>query len=228
MMKIIFRSAKNHKSLFITNNSFNYSFKFIWAMIKIETLLALGATYKEVITNETIFEEGAECHYYYELISGSVRWVHISEEGKEFIQDMIEPGECFGEFPLFDDGPYAASAIANTNSEILRLRKDSFQQLLKEEPLIHFSFSKLLVERLRFRFLLSKDLARNKPEEKICSLLTYFKIHKKYFCPKCNLVQLTRQQIADMTGLRVETVIRSIRHLKETGKLQIQKGKVYY
>ncbi|HEY8658161.1 MAG TPA: Crp/Fnr family transcriptional regulator [Hanamia sp.] len=197
-------------------------------MINIEKLLALGATYKKVVANETIFEEGAECHYYYQLISGSVRWVNISDDGKEFVHDMIEPGECFGEFPLFDDAPYAASAIANNDSEILRLHKISFQQLLKDDPSIHFAFSKLLVERLRFRFLLSKDLAGNKPEEKICSLLTYFKSHKKYFCPKCNLVQLTRQQIADMTGLRVETVIRSIRHLKETGKLQIQKGKVYY
>ena len=197
-------------------------------MIKIETLLNLSATYRKVVTNETIFKEGTECNFYYQLISGSVRWVNISEEGKEFIQDMIEPGECFGEFPLFDDGPYAASAIANTDSEVLRLHKNIFQHLLREEPNLHFAFSKLLVERLRFRFLLSKDLARNKPEEKICSLLTYFKIHKKYFCPKCNLVQLTRQQIADMTGLRVETVIRSIRHLKDLGKLQIEKGKVYY
>lgn len=197
-------------------------------MINTEKLLALGATYKKVVANETIYEEGAECHYYYQLISGSVRWVNISDDGKEFVHDMIEPGECFGEFPLFDEAPYAASAIANNDSEILRLHKDRFQQLLKDDPSIHFAFSKLLVERLRFRFLLSKDLAGNKPEEKICSLLTYFKSHKKYFCPKCNLVQLTRQQIADMTGLRVETVIRSIRHLKETGKLQIQKGKVYY
>src|SRR5674476_1465268 len=103
-------------------------------MINIETLLALGATYKKVVANETIFEEGAECHYYYQLISGSVRWVNISEEGKEFVHDMIEPGECFGEFPLFDEAPYAASAIANTDSEVLRLHKNIFQHLLREEP----------------------------------------------------------------------------------------------
>jgi CRP-like cAMP-binding protein len=42
------------------------------------------------------------------------------------------------------------------------------------------------------------------------------------------MVQLTRQQIADITGLRVETVIRSIRQLYENGKLAIAKGKVYY
>ena len=123
-------------------------------MIHIETLLTLGATYKKIMANEIIFSEATECHYYYQLTSGSVRWVNISNEGKEFVQDMIEPGECFGEFPLFDDAPYAASAIANNDSQVLRLHKESFNQFLKDNPLIHFAFSKLLVERLRFRFLL--------------------------------------------------------------------------
>lgn len=197
-------------------------------MIDIDKLLSLGAGYKNLSANEIIFLEGTECHYYYQLISGSVRWVQIGEDGKEFVQDMIEPGECFGEFPLFDDKPYAASAIANLGSVVLRLPKEAFKKLLEEEPAIHANFSRLLVERLRFRFLLSKDLAGNKPTDKICSLLNYFKTHKKYFCNQCNLVQLTRQQIADMTGLRVETVIRSIRQLEVVGALHIQKGKVYY
>ncbi len=220
----------NHAQIAISteNNLFIYTHKLIEMMINIETLLGLGATYKNIVADEIIFEEGAECYYYYQLVSGSVRWVQISEEGKEFVQDMIEPGECFGELPLFDDAPYAASAIANSDSMILRLNKQRFQQMLKDEPMIHFAFTKLLVERLRFRFLLSKNLAGNKPVEKICSLLTYFKIHKKYFCPSCNLVKLTRQQIANMTGLRVETVIRSIRQMEVIGRLQIQKGKVYY
>lgn len=197
-------------------------------MIKVDKLLALGATIKKYQPHEVIFEEGTECYYYFQLISGSVRWLQVNDDGKEFVQDMIEPGECFGEFPLFDERPYAASAFASNDCEVVRLPKDIFQRLLKDEPDLHFAFSKLLVERLRFRFLLSKNLAGNKPEDKICSLLTYFKEQKKYFCSTCNLVQLTRQQIADMTGLRVETVIRSMRHLQETGKLRINKGKVFY
>lgn len=197
-------------------------------MIDIDKLLNLGAGYKNYSANEIIFLEDTECQYYYQLASGSVRWVQIGEDGKEFVHDMIEPGECFGEFPLFDNKPYAASAIANSGSVVLRLPKNDFQKLIREDLELHADFSRLLVERLRFRFLLSKDLAGNKPTDKICSLLSYFKTHKKYFCNKCNLVQLTRQQIADMTGLRVETVIRSIRQLEVVGRLQILKGKVYY
>ncbi|MBS1947389.1 MAG: Crp/Fnr family transcriptional regulator [Bacteroidetes bacterium] len=196
-------------------------------MIGIDTLLAWGATYKKVTAGETIFSERQQCIFYHQLAGGSVRWVDINDEGKEFIHDFIQPGECFGEFPLFDDSPYASSAIANENSVVIRLHKSSFLQLLKEEPEIHFEFDKMLTQRLRFKFLLLKELACADSEHRISILIDYFKQSKKNICPKCNQIKLTRQQIADMTGLRVETVIRSMRHLHEKGEIKILKGKVY-
>lgn len=196
-------------------------------MIDIDLLLAWGAAYKKVSAGEMIFREGGNCSFYYQLVSGKVRWVNINDEGREFIQTIIEPGECFGELPLFDDEPYAASAIADEDSVIIRLHKITFLQLIKENPEIHFAFSKLLTERLRFKFLMLKELATHNPESSISTLLSYFKEHKKNICTKCNRLKLTRQQIADMTGLRVETVIRTMRNMHSMGLLRIDKGKVY-
>ena len=197
-------------------------------MIDIDLLLAWGAAYKKVTTQEIIFKEATNCQFYYQLVSGRIRWVNIDDEGKEFIQTIIDPGECFGEMPLFDDGPFAATAIAEEESVILRLHKSTFLQLLRENPEIHFSFSRLLAKRVRFKFLLLKSLALHAPEARIATLLNYLKAENKNFCPKCNQLKLTRQQIADMTGLRVETVIRTMRHMHEKGELMIDKGKVYY
>jgi len=196
-------------------------------MINIDTLLAWGAAYKKVTAGEVLFQEGNQCTFYTQLVSGSIRWVNIDDEGKEFIQTIIEPGECFGEMPLFDDGPYAATAIADQDSVVLRLLKPTFLQLLKENFDIHFSFSKLLAKRVRFKFLILKSIAYHAPEARISALINYLKKENKNFCPKCNQLQLTRQQIADMTGLRVETVIRAMRHMHEKGDLVIDKGKVY-
>jgi CRP-like cAMP-binding protein len=196
-------------------------------MIDTDLLLAWGAAYKKAGANEIIFHEGSQSQFYYQLESGSVRWVNINDEGKEFLQVMIEPGECFGELPLFDDEPYAASAISNTDSVILRLHRSTFLELLKENPEIHFSFSKLLSERLRFKFMILKEMANHNPEHSISTLLAYLKQSKKNICTICNKVKLTRQQIADMTGLRVETVIRTIKSLESKGELTIEKGKVY-
>lgn len=196
-------------------------------MIDIDTLLALGATYKKLSAGDIIFHEGGICSFYFQLVSGSVRWVNIDDDGNEFIQNIIEPGECFGELPLFDEGPYAASAIADTDAVIIRLHRSLFQQLLVDRPDIHFSFSKVMAKRLRFKFMLMKELAHHDPEQSVSSLLQYLKKNQKNFCGKCNKVNLTRQQIANMTGLRVETVIRTIRNLHDKGKVVIERGKVY-
>lgn len=196
-------------------------------MIDIDTLLAWGAAFKKVAAGEVIFMEGSNCTFYHQLVEGKVRWVNINEDGKEFIQTFIEPGECFGEFPLFDDEPYAASAIADIDCVLIRIHKSTFHQILKENPELHFEFSKLLTQRLRFKFLLLKELANHDPENSISALLSYFKEHKKNICTKCNKLQLTRQQIADMTGLRVETVIRTMKNMQHKGQLHIAKGKVY-
>jgi CRP-like cAMP-binding protein len=195
--------------------------------IDIDTLLAWGAAYKKVAAEEIIFQEGMQSSFYYQLVSGKVRWVNINDEGKEFIQTIIEPDECFGELPLFDDEPFAASAIADEDSVIIRLHRSSFQQLLKENPDLHFEFTRLLTQRLRFKFLILKELANHNPENSISTLLNYFKQTQKNICTKCNRLKLTRQQIAGMTGLRVETVIRTMKFMQSKGNLQITKGKVY-
>jgi CRP-like cAMP-binding protein len=196
-------------------------------MIDIDLLLSWGAAYKKVERDQIIFFEGGHANFYYQLVSGRIRWVSINEEGKEFIQLIVEAGESYGELPLFDDMPYAATAIADENSVLIRLHKNTFLQILKENPGIHLAFTRLLSQRLRFKFTLLKELAYYSPEHTIITLLNYFKSTHRHTDGDCNRLTLTRQQIADMTGLRVETVIRVMRHLHEKGQVLIQKGKVY-
>lgn len=196
-------------------------------MIDIDLLLTWGATYKKLEPGEIIFREGTEGHFYHQVVSGSVHWLNVDDEGSEFLQEIIGPGESFGEFPLFDGQPYAATAVAGKESVVIRLSKHTFLQLLHDNPCIHMSFTRLLTERLRFKFLLLKELSCANPEHRIATLFDHFKKARKNICSKCNRVNITRQQIADMTGLRVETVIRSIRNLQEKGTVVITKGKVY-
>ncbi|MDE3237191.1 MAG: Crp/Fnr family transcriptional regulator [Bacteroidota bacterium] len=196
-------------------------------MIDIDLLLAYGASYKKLAADEIIFREGSSCNFYFQLVEGTVRWVNINEDGKEFIQNIIEEGECFGEMPLFDEGGYAATAMTDSECVILRLHKHTFHQLIREHPEVHIRFSQLLAERLRFKFFILKELAYHDPEQRITALIEYLKKTKKSICPQCSQLKLTRQQIADMTGLRVETVIRAMRSMHEKGSLFINRGKVY-
>ncbi len=197
-------------------------------MIDPNLLLARGASYKKLVPGEMLFAEGEPCEYYYQVFRGQLRWVNFNKEGDEYLQNVVEKGESIGELPLFDGGVYAATAIANKASQVLRLPKDAFHDLLKEVPDIHFAFSRLLTQRLRFKFFLLKEMANNDSEKIITALLGYLHDKKDHVCNVCNQVMLNRRQIAEMTGLRVETVIRVMRHLNEVGIIQIRNRKAYF
>jgi CRP-like cAMP-binding protein len=161
-------------------------------------------------------------------MSGTVHWLNMDDSGREYLQGVIRSGDCFGELPLFDNQPFAASALATEDCVVIRLRKQTFLDLLREDQDLHFRFNKMMVERLRFKFLLHKTLSIHSPEERILSFFSYLKEAKRYICPQCHRINLTRQQIADLCGLRVETVIRVTRKMHEVGQLLIKDRKIYY
>src|SRR5690606_32071498 len=196
-------------------------------MLDINLLLQKGATYRHAEMGETIFNEGAHATFYYQLVSGRVRWSNFGDSGKEVLHKIVEPGESFGEFPLFDGEPYVASAVADIPSVILRLSAASFHELLMEHPDILFAFTKTLVAHLRFNFFLLNALSKNHPHTVLSELIEYFNKQGMLICQDCNRLMITRQQLANMAGLRVETVIRAIKQLQQEDKLSIVKGKVF-
>src|SRR5690606_6873315 len=196
-------------------------------MIDTHLLLEKGATYRHAEAGEIIFNEGAPATFYYQLVSGRVRWSHFDDNGKEVLHRIVEAGEAFGEFPLFDGEPYAASAVADSPCTILRLGAAAFHELLAEHPDIHFAFSKSLVSHLRFKFFLFNALAKNNPQTALVELIDYFNRHGQLICKDCNRLMMTRQQLVNMFRLRVEMVIRTIKQLQQEDKLCIVKGKVF-
>jgi CRP-like cAMP-binding protein len=84
----------------------------------------------------------------------------------------------------------------------------------------------MLASRLLAKAQNMKDLTSYGPEHRITSLLKQYKKHCG--CPDSEKmrVELTRQEIADMTGLRVETVIRTMKAMEEKGMLKIENRKV--
>src|SRR5690606_6207033 len=111
-------------------------------MIPVDILLANGATYRKAEPGERIFHEGCIPTYYYHVMTGRVGWSNLLDLGRELLHNVIERGGGFGEMPFFDEGVYAASAIADVACTLLRLRADRFKQILTDHPAIHFDFSK--------------------------------------------------------------------------------------
>ncbi len=196
-------------------------------MINLNFLIKHGATQRQYLKGKIIFFEGDKATYFFLVVKGKVKMVNTNEDGKEFIQGIFYDGQSFGEPPLFtDDDTYAATAIAETEATVVRLEKVCFLELLKTNFKLHFEITQTLAESLRFKILINKEISGHNPQHRLLTLFNHLKKERK----KANEqfpINLTRQELANLTGLRVETVIRTVKKLETDGKVRILKRKIY-
>ncbi|NEV93713.1 Crp/Fnr family transcriptional regulator [Psychroflexus sp. YR1-1] len=197
-------------------------------MIDMHLLEQFDAERIEIEKGNVIFDYGSKAQYYFQVKSGEVKMNNFNRDGKEFIQGIFYAGQSFGEPPLFADVTYPAGAEAITDVELYRLPKDVFFELLKENPEAHLRVSEVLASRLYYKAIMASEISSQEPEHRILRLLDYTKKHIHELDSTDILeVDLTRQQIADLTGLRVETVIRACKAMEKKGEIQIKKRKIF-
>ncbi|WP_163398026.1 Crp/Fnr family transcriptional regulator [Flavobacterium fluviatile] len=197
-------------------------------MISPELLEKYSAVKKSYNKKEVIFEEGIFPSNYFQILSGEVKMSNYNDDGREFIQGIFYNGQSFGEPPLFLNQKYPANAIAVEDSEIFFLPKSNFMKLLEDNPAISIKIIENLAQRLYYKSVMAAEISTQEPEHRVLKLIdhgiAYFDFQKD---KNGYLINFTRQQIGDLTGLRVETVIRTIKTLEKKGELKIINRKVY-
>jgi CRP-like cAMP-binding protein len=197
-------------------------------IISEDLLLAYGADYEKYKANQIIFREGSIPQFYFQIVNGTVELNNYHEDGKEFTLNILADGQSFGESLLFNDKAYPMTAICKTECEILKLNKTDFLKLLNLNPEVSLNIFKCLSDRLYYKYTMLFSMSSLDPAFKIKTIMDYLKGYncttKKYSFQ----IPLTRQQIANLTGLRVETVVRTVKKMESEQVVKIENGKIYY
>lgn len=196
-------------------------------LIDPEILTQAGGILKRYKKNKRIFLENEMPENYYQIVTGLVKLANVNDRGKEFIQGIFRPGECFGEPPLFLGKEYFASACAMVDCEIYELPRDAFFKILKKHPEIEMMFLKNFANRIYNRSLASRNIISNDPVQRITGFFDQYKQGTNSSTERMK-IPFTRQEIANFTGLRVETVIRTLIRMKEENQVEIADRKIYY
>ncbi len=197
-------------------------------MIPDEVWRRHGATLVRLSRGETLFEQGATAASFYEVQFGKVKMVSATEQGREFVQGLFTDGQSLGEPPFFAESAYPASAVAVEPSTVWCCRRPQFLALLAEHPDVHLQLTRALSERLIYKSMMLAEIAVEEAEHRLATLIEYFRATQEPVPEGPYRVALTRQQLADMTGLRVETVVRTVKAMEQKGLLRIEEGKVLW
>ena len=177
---------------------------------------------------DTLFDQGTTASHFFQVRSGKVKMVSYNDQGREFVQGIFTDGQSFGEPPFFNDLPYPAAAVAVEDSTVWKCWRAGFLKLLAEHPDVHLQLTKVLSGRLVYKSMMLAEIAVEEAEHRLTRLIEYLRDASPAAEAERFRVPLTRQQLADMTGLRVETVVRTIKAMEQKGVLEIVDGKVLW
>lgn len=192
-----------------------------------DILITWGAVAKKFKKGEFIFHEGDHPRFYYQILEGTVKMFNTNLEGKEFTQMEFKNGRSFGEPPLFIDENYPSTAVACYDSIILKLSKEKFLEILDEYPAFQKKLITLFAKRIYSKSITAREIINNTPEIRIMGFLNDYKKKNNRENEKTE-IPYTRQEIANYTGLRVETVIRTLTKMKTKKIVQIVDHKLIY
>jgi CRP/FNR family transcriptional regulator, nitrogen oxide reductase regulator len=182
--------------------------------------LAKFAHRRELNEGEFLFWEGDQPQWFYIVEEGKVKVVKQAASGKEFILSLFTPGEIVGEVAVFQGKPYPASAQAIGQTTILVISSQDLLDFLGKNPSVSLKIMAVLGERLRQAHARLRDLAGERVEQRIASLLLMLASKLGAELP------FTRQEIADMAGTTTETAIRVLSRLGKGHIVVSRRGRI--
>ncbi len=178
--------------------------------------------------NGYIFMEGDSSEWFYLVARGRVKILKHTLMGKDVILEMMLPGDVFGGVAVLDKKPFPASAQAIEAVTAIRISRRNLYNIMDEYPILKLTIIKYFSDRLRNAHETLKNIATERVERRIASLL--LKLSEKVGVEEGGYKKidfsLTRQEIAEMVGTTVETSIRTMSKFQKQGMVKSSGGRI--
>lgn len=177
---------------------------------------------------EVIFRKGDQCEGLCIVLSGRVRTVTMSVNGREQVLRVFGPGRTFADIPVFDDEPLPADAVAVTDSSVALLSRSDLLDLLKRHPDAGLDVIRLFASRLRAYKVVIEDLSLREVVARVARLLRDRARGRGTLVEDSASVSLryTQHEVAAMVGSVREVVQRALKTLEQAGLIVMARGRI--
>ncbi len=176
---------------------------------------------RTLAAGEQVMWEGDEAVLVANVIEGVLKLSSHSADGKEQILGLVYPSDFLGR-PFGETSPYGIEAL--TEAQICVFERTDFDRFAREHPrLEHKLLERTLAELDRTRRWMVL-LGRMNAEQKVASFLLEMAERlgvRAIDGPVRFALPLSRQQIADVLGLTIETVSRQLTRLRNEGAIEL-------
>ena len=159
-----------------------------------------GKTILKLEKNQRVYEQGDRADTVFYIQKGKVKLTVLSEQGKEAVVGILEPGQFFGEGCLNGHRLRMATTTAMEECVITSITKEAMLATLRAEP----KFSELFMAYLLARnSRVEADLIDqlfNSTEKRLARLLLLLAHFGKEGRPQPILLDLSQETLAEMIG----------------------------
>jgi CRP-like cAMP-binding protein len=164
---------------------------------ELDALLQITVT-KTLRADEVFFRKGSEGTNAFIVTRGRLKITTSGEDGREFVLQIIGPGDVLGELALLDRSPRSATVVAVEPSELLVIQRRDFLPFLKRHPAVAVKLLEELVLAVSFGREVQNGIRVD--------------------------LKLSQQELGEMVGMTRESINKQIRSWTKEGVLSMQKG----
>jgi len=185
--------------------------------------LAARTVRKLFSAGELLFSEGEPCSGLHIIARGKVRIFKTSVNGREQVLAVNVPGESVAELPVFDGGPYPASAVATEDTEIAFISRRDFHAYCMEHPEVPLKVLSVVGARLRRLVGIIEELSFTTIRQRLIAMLVKLAQTegKKTDRGIEILLPATHQELAHQLGTVRELISRNLMRLQAEGLLDV-------
>ena len=171
--------------------------------------------------NQPLFLEGSIPRGVFCLNSGKIKIFARGEEGKEQIIHVASDGDVVGFRAMFSGEPYKVSATTLEECNICFIGKEDFLNLVDTNVTLRNGIMKELSSELAERATFITNMAQKSVRERLAAALLLLQdIYKK------EMINLTREDLANFVGTATETLIRLLKDFKEENIIRTYARKI--
>ncbi len=186
-------------------------------------MLAARTVRKNLNSGQLLFSEGEPCHGLHIIARGKIRIFKTSIGGREQVLTVNVPGESVAELPVFDGGPYPASAVAIEDAEIAFISQRDFHAYCLEHPEVALKVLAVVGARLRRLVGIIEELSFTTIRQRLIASLVKLAQSDGKRTERGVEFQLpaSHQELANQLGTVRELISRNLMRLQAEGLLDV-------
>jgi CRP-like cAMP-binding protein len=188
----------------------------------VEILVAAGRR-KSVAERTRLFDEGDPGYEVLIVEHGAVKLVRLSADGRELVVAVRNDGAILGELSAIDGGVRSASATTLVPTQLIAVPFTTFRELLDTRASIARALLDVLARRLRESTDRVLEFGTVDALARVCRRLVEFADARPDDSADDVVltIPLTQQELASLSGLSREAVVKSLKVLRDLGWIEV-------